>query len=186
MLSELIAQFIEEKQNLEASIHHIDSIKSQIDSVLSNDFIEDKINNNPYLKSNEFIQKVAKEVDINPQDLPEEKLKPILCTIIDKSINPQSITQELLAQDDFKQNLNNKIAIEARSAIASYSLDKYTKIFIKNHIDSMVTQSLKDNNIDKYRLESALSLQIVYLNTLSLIAELAYSDTLKHNIYKRI
>lgn len=188
MLSELIKDFISQSQNLQENIQKLEDLKSQIASSLKDENLQEKINNTPYLRTPEFVEKIANSLDTKSicENIPQDKLTQSLKQILTELYPPQTLATAIIDDENFSFVFKNRISTQAKEAITSTMLLKEFQKALKEQISDITLEALKANKIDKYRLESAISLMIIRLHTKLIFIEDFYDESFKRNLLKRI
>lgn len=188
MLSEIIKDFISQTQNLQENIQKLQDLKSQITSSLEDENLKEKIDATPYLRTPEFEQKIADLIDTKKvcENLPQEKLSFALREILTELYSPQTLAVAIINDSDFSLALKTRISLQAKEAINSTMLLKEFQKSLKGKISDLTLEALRANKIDKYKMESALSLMIIRLHTKLAIIENFYDESYKRNLLKRI
>lgn len=188
MLSELIKDFIDKTQNLQENIDSLTKLKDEIQQSVDEKNLKDKIDSTPYLHSSSFYQKVAQNLPLDElaKKLPQEELEDTFTKITKNLYSPERLAEAIFSSETFKDTLKNRISIEAKSAINSQILLKEFQKALKEQITQLTQIALKENKIDKYRLESAISLMIIRLHTKLALIDDFYDESFKRNLLKRI
>lgn len=188
MLSELIKDFISQSQNLQENIQKLEDLKSQIASSLKDENLQEKIDSTPYLRTPEFVEKIANSLDTKNvcENLPQDKLTQSLKQILIELYTPQTLATAIMDNEDFTLTFKNRISVQAKEAITSTMLLQEFQESLKAQISDITLEALKANKIDKYRLESAISLMIIRLHTKLIFIEDFYDESFKRNLLKRI
>lgn len=188
MLSELIKDFISQSQNLQENIQRLEDLKSQIASSLEDENLREKIDTTPYLRTPEFIEKVSNAIDTKQvcENLPQNKLTQSLKEILIELYPPEILATAIVNNEDFNLAFKNRLSIQTKEAINSTILLKEFQKSLKEQISHITLEALKENKIDKYRLESAISLLIIRAHTKLIFIEDFYDESYKRNLLKRI
>ncbi|PAF53688.1 hypothetical protein BKH42_04105 [Helicobacter sp. 13S00482-2] len=188
MLSELIKDFIDKSENLQQNIDALMELKEQIKQSLQEENLKDKIDSTPYLHSSSFYEQVASSLPLETlvQKIPQEKLQNTLIEVINNLYSPEVLAEAIFSNQDFKEAFHNRLSIETKRAITREIILKEFQKALKEQITELTKEALKENKIDKYRLESALSLFIIRIHTKLIFMQDFYDEIFKRNILKRI
>lgn len=188
MISELLNEFIEKSNTLDKKLHEVLELKKEIINAISEDNLKDKINHIPYLKSKEFIQNISENLDLDTLKdmLDMDKIKEILENIVKENFNPILITEILSQKKEFQEHLRHRVSIEVKSALGEVDLTTWVKENFSMQVEDMLKEAMNKNNINKFYMESALSLTLIRLHTKNILVEKAFSQAREFNILKRI
>lgn len=192
MLSELIATFISQTQNLTENLSSLQDLKADVhntlNTALNDEALKEKIHQTLYFYTDDFAKNVASKIDIQSvaQQLNKQTLQEIIQDVMLEIYTPQSLATELIKQVEFQNALKISIQEEVKKAVNITLLLDGFQSSLQDQIASLTKQELKNNKIDKFMFESALMLFIIRLHAKSAMIEIESEELNKLNLLKRI
>lgn len=192
MLSELIATFISQTQNLKENLSALQDLKADIhntlNTALSDEALKEKIHQTLYFYTDDFAKNIASKIDIQSvaQHLNKQTLQEIIQEVMLEIYTPQSLATELIKQVEFENALKISIQEEVKKAVQATLLLEDFQESLQDQIATLTKQEFKNNKIDKFMFESALMLFIIRLHAKSVMIEMKVEELNKLNLLKRI